>query len=65
MWGPYVLPLVTLSDVEVWGMAFRRGQLIALIAGEYKDSVPVLYSLSYSPYIPNRSLSLVHPINHL
>lgn len=46
-------------------MAFMLGQLTVLIAGEYSDNVPSLYSLSYSPYVPNKRLSLVHAINHL
>lgn len=50
MQGLYVHPLVTTSCVEVWGMAFMLKPLIALTAGEYKDSVPLLYSLSCSPY---------------
>ena len=51
MQAPYVPPLVIPSHVEVWGVVFMLGQPIALIAGEYKDNVPLLYSLSYSPYI--------------
>ena len=47
----YVHPLVTTSYVEVWGMPLMLGQLNALTIGEYKDSVPLLYSPSCSSYI--------------
>lgn len=56
-WAACVLPLVTRSYLEVLGMAFMLGQLIAVIAGEYKDSVPMLYSLSHSSYVLKKPLN--------
>lgn len=54
--GPCVLPLATFAYLEVLGKAFMLGQLTALIAGEHKDSVPMLYSLSHSSYVLKKPL---------